>query len=153
MELAPSRDSNAQPTGGTLSDAEPVLRPVSLTPACVRAIMAGRKRQIRSIAHPPNGVAPPVGACPLGRPGDLLRVREGLSLRIASTRLERLQSIRDEDLAAEGGMWQESAPAGSVEDERDGFARWWNEVHVRLTAKWEADPWVWVIEFEVMPCT
>jgi hypothetical protein len=59
--------------------------------------------------------------------------------------VQRIQEISDHDIDAEGGMWNnagEILPAAN----RKGFAEWWNSVNVRPAGKWEANPWVWVIE-------
>jgi hypothetical protein len=67
-------------------------------------------------------------------------------LEIVRVRLERLWSISDADLEAEGRMWTEGdRPA--AESERDGFARWWDSVHSRAEFKWAENPWAWVVEF------
>jgi len=124
-------------------------RPVGLTPACLRAIAAGRKTQLRSVAR-----GEPDSPCPLGGPGDHLRAPDGTRLRITALRRERLQAISDADLAREGGMWEETRPPGAAESERAGFARWWDAVHTRPDAQWPADPWVWVVTFErSQPCS
>jgi hypothetical protein len=81
-------------------------------------------------------------------PGDLLRVDDGVALRVTGVRKQRLQEISDQDILREGGMWRETTPPGSTETERHGFARWWDEVHARPETKWGENPWVWVIEFE-----
>ena len=54
----------------------PTERPVTITPACVLAVLARRKTQLRSAldGEPPPGAGP--ADCPLGRPGDRLWVRE-----------------------------------------------------------------------------
>lgn len=116
---------------------------MGLTPACLRAIAAGHKTQLRSVARG-DADAP----CPLGAPGDLLRAADGTPLRILALRRERLQAISEEDLAREGGMWRETSPPGVAESERAGFARWWDAVHARPESRWQADPWVWVVTFE-----
>lgn len=91
---------------------------------------------------------PTLLVCPLGLPGDFLRADDGTRLAIAFVRMERLQSISDDDLEHEGGMWKETAPTGAHETARAGFARWWDDVHPRPEAKWERNPWVWVVDFE-----
>jgi len=107
-----------------------------VTPACARAIAAGSKTMIRSVASDPS--AP----CPHGAPGDRVPVssRDGepVLVEITSTRLERLQDISGEDLEAEGGF-----------SPRDAFERWWDSVHARPGTRWNDNPWVWVITFRV----
>jgi hypothetical protein len=122
---------------------------IRLTPGCLRAIGAGRKSQMRTVVKDLDG-SPPDGTatCPVGAPGDLLRTEDGALLRIARVRVERLQDIGDEDLGREGGMWHETALPGATPSERQGFARWWDDVHSRPEAQWAQNPWVWVIEFE-----
>lgn len=127
----------------------PVEREVRLTAACLRALAAGRKSQMRSVVKPVDGEAPDATAvCPLGSPGDQLRAEDGVLLRITRVRAERLQEIDEQDLDHEGGMWRETAVPGREESERDGFARWWDQVHSHPEAKWKENPWVWVIDFE-----
>jgi hypothetical protein len=122
---------------------------VRLTPACLRAIDAGRKSQMRSVVKRAPGEAPDQATvCPLGSPGDFLRAAEGVVLRITGVRMERLQEISEQDIGREGGMWHETPPAEPMERDREGFARWWDEVHASPEVKWAANPWVWVIEFE-----
>lgn len=66
-------------------------------------------------------------------------------VEIEATRLERLQAIPPEDLAAEGSLWLSAAAAG--ESPRQGFARWWDSLHPRPGTQWGDDPWVWVVRF------
>jgi hypothetical protein len=112
----------------------PVYRPKSLLPGCVRAVLAGRKRQLRQ----PLDVQPPEGAlvagpdregrltwtyerrryhsegCPLGRPGDRLWVREpwllpgeaGPSREAAPG---RPLACYQADAEAEGAAWNRAA--------------------------------------------
>jgi hypothetical protein len=178
--------------------------PVSLPPSCVRAVIAGRKTQLREVVES-TGVSEPLTleTCPLGRTGDLLWVREywntqppiadpeeelvplpsheiqliykgdhdrdlvtehgkamwlhprmmprwasRVTLRVIDVRLEQLQQISDGDLEREGRMWHDDR--NHAESEREGFARWWNIVHPKTHAKWEADPKVWTVNFAVL---
>jgi len=126
----------------------PKEKEVRLTPACLRAIGAGRKSQMRTVVKLDRGEAPAGTSCPLGAPGDLMRADDEFLLRITAVRMQLLQDISDPDLVREGGMWRETAPSGTTESDREGFARWWDEVHAGSEAKWIENPWVWVVEFE-----
>jgi hypothetical protein len=124
-------------------------RPVRLTPACLRAIGEGRKSQMRAVVKDDRGETPRRAvACPVGSPGDFLRTEDGTVLCVAGVSIERLQEIGDRDLTREGGMWRETALPDAPETERQGFARWWDQVHTRPETKWAENPWVWVIDFE-----
>lgn len=66
-------------------------------------------------------------------------------LRVLSVRVERLQEISLEDARAEGtesGLPSVN-PIGN-------FSRLWNSLNAKRGYGWEANPWVWVIEFEKM---
>ena len=79
-----------------------------------------------------------------------------LTLRITGIKVERLSEISEEDAKAEGaekigydadyGTFHRS-PAG---DYRTGFICNWNATHKKLEEKFEASPWVWAIDFEVV---
>ena len=124
---------------------------LSLTAGCRQAIREGRKTLIRVVAKAEDA------SCPVGAPGDRVWVRERraddptppherrLWLEITDVRRERLQQIADADISAEGEMWRTDAPPG--ETPREGFARWWTQVHPREGQRWQDDPEVWVVRF------
>lgn len=60
-------------------------------------------------------------------------------LKITDVRVERLQDISDEDAKAEGVKTE----YGSY---RHGFIQLWKSINGEES--WNANPWVWVIEFE-----
>ena len=82
-----------------------------------------------------------------------------LFLKVTSVRAERLQDITDE------GCYQEGISSTSFYDEaehiqiagiglndsleRTAFSLLWNSTVKENKYSWEANPWVWVIEFEV----
>lgn len=86
------------------------------------------------------------GSCPHGLPGDLLWVRETwrLTLEVTGVRVERLQDISDADVLAEGvyptatGLYPGSPKAA--------YRRLWGQING--DGSWDANPWVWVIEFK-----
>ena len=93
-----------------------------------------------------------------------------LWLDVVDVRVERLQSITAEDAQAEGieicgtadgvpllplngiirehPLWADPKNA-TVDDYWTGyFARSWNKINAKRGFGWEANPWVWVVEFE-----
>ena len=83
------------------------------------------------------------------RPGiHMPRWASRITLEITDVRVERLQDISGMDAKREGV----SVPAHIPEDGADldyarrGFRRLWEEIHGECS--WDANPWVWVIEFK-----
>jgi hypothetical protein len=81
-----------------------------------------------------------------------------ITLEVVSVRVERLQEISEADAIAEGlisvagplqaRMWEYSAVAGGqFADPRVAYRCLWDELHVARGYGWDANPWVWVIEF------
>lgn len=68
-----------------------------------------------------------------------------LELEVVGVRVERLQCISADDLAAEG--IQEWIDGGIDHDglPRDAFRSLWESINGR--GSWDANPWIWVIEF------
>lgn len=78
-----------------------------------------------------------------------------LFLRVTGVRVELLQDIDDDGAKAEGANYQDGKNVGWEEKMRrtaiDRFAEIWDntiKLADRLRYGWEANPWVWVIEFE-----
>jgi len=63
-----------------------------------------------------------------------------ITLEITNVRVERLQDISEADSIDEG------VPADSDAEPRDIYMSIWNELNG--PASWDANPWVWVIEFK-----
>lgn len=79
-----------------------------------------------------------------------------LFLRVTEVRAERLQEITNDGAIAEGLARRpfleqvQAYPPGTAE--RRAFSMLWDEINgEREGATWADNPWVWVIEFEVMP--
>ena len=77
-------------------------------------------------------------------------------LEVTGVRVERLNSISHEDAQAEGMEltgWRltYSVPdsGGEVWTPYDNFAQLWESIYGEES--WKANPWVWVIEFKVVP--
>ncbi len=74
-----------------------------------------------------------------------------LFLRITNVRVERLHDISDTDVMNEGAQdslyaFSELATPPKPGWMRQGFERLWTRING--TESWNANPWVWVIEFE-----
>lgn len=119
---------------------------ITVSPGCARSMAAGRKTMLRHVAF--DADAP----CPLGAPGDRVPVsapgNEPMLVEIVQTRLERLRTISDDDLEAEGGLWREFHETNL--EPRDAFGRWWDSLHPRAGTRWDDDPLVWVVTFRTV---
>lgn len=74
-----------------------------------------------------------------------------ITLEITDVRVDRLQDISDEDLAAEG--IQELIDAGVDHDgtPRDTYRTLWDALNG--CGSWAANPWVWAVSFRRVPAT
>jgi hypothetical protein len=57
-------------------------------------------------------------------------------LRVTGVRVARLQDITEEDSRNEGAK------------DKSAFAGLWDRINHKSIYSWDANPWVWVIEFE-----
>lgn len=78
-----------------------------------------------------------------------------LFLRVTDVRVDRVQDITEEQAKAEGANWKNGKNVGVVEKMRrsaiERFAEIWDATIKSAdldTYGWEANPWVWAIEFE-----
>ena len=76
-------------------------------------------------------------------------------LKVKDVRVERLQEITEEQAKAEGANWKNGKNVGFEEKMRrsavERFAEIWNSTIKKSDLDrygWDANPWVWVIEFE-----
>lgn len=94
------------------------------------------------------------GCCPYGVPGGRLLVADvtqDITLEVTDVRVERLQDISEANAKAEG------VEACDIKDHDDCFYRpvshrcafeaLWDSIHTKTDYSWDANPWVWVIEF------
>ncbi|WP_218117000.1 hypothetical protein [Enterobacter hormaechei] len=79
-----------------------------------------------------------------------------ITLEITGVRIERLNSISQEDAQAEGmeltgwrPTYSDPDSGGEVWTPYDNFAQLWESIYGEES--WKANPWVWVIEFKVVP--
>lgn len=70
-----------------------------------------------------------------------------ITLEITDVRVERLQSISEEDAAAEGVDPMVVLP-GDVVSHVAGFGMLWDSINHKR-APWDSNPWVWAISFKV----
>lgn len=80
-------------------------------------------------------------------------------LEIVSVRVERLQDISEADAMAEGimssprpwkvGAWWSGAEGQASPTPRGAYALLWESING--SSSWNANPWVWVVEFKVLP--
>lgn len=81
------------------------------------------------------------------------RAASRITLEITDVRVERLQDISEEDCIAEGVYSVQSNDLGtevpyyrSLFQPRDLYKMIWESIHG--AGAWDANPWVWVIEFK-----
>jgi hypothetical protein len=72
-------------------------------------------------------------------------------LPLVSVRVERVQDITEEDAKAEGlrrteNGWTDGASGYDVTSARMAFQELWASIYGE--ASWDANPWVWVAEWE-----
>lgn len=82
-----------------------------------------------------------------------------LTLEITEIKVERLQDISEKDCIKEGmeKMWLEENEdfprytfgKHSFFEVKEVFRDWWNETHKKPEEKFEANPFVWVVDFKI----
>ena len=72
-----------------------------------------------------------------------------ITLKIKSVKVERLQDISEEDAIAQRPQYSIIDPFCNATP-IDLFKILWNCTHKKPEEKWEANPWVFVYEFEVI---
>lgn len=96
--------------------------------------------------------------CPYGTVGDKLRVTENLpphvhfiTLEITAIYVDRLQNISEEDAIKEGSIvtkWYHANGDYTYDTSaKNNFSAIWESLDLRRNFGWDANPWVWVIEF------
>jgi hypothetical protein len=79
-----------------------------------------------------------------------------ITLEITAVRVERVQGISAEDAIAEGGppshesFNKVSRSFGYKDFPRSWFAQLWDSIYGGKEFAWANNPWVWVIQFEVV---
>jgi hypothetical protein len=67
-----------------------------------------------------------------------------ITLEVTGVRVERVQEIRTSDIDAEG-LPIGRGLGGSQEME---FRKLWDSINAKRGYGWDANPWVWVVEFK-----
>ena len=81
----------------------------------------------------------------------MLRAHSRLTLRITEVRIERLQDISEADAKAEGVTFGNVTDEATGEIDRDAVEAYealWESING--AGSWDANPWVWVVGFEVI---
>lgn len=83
-----------------------------------------------------------------GRPSiHMPRWASRLTLEITDVRVERLRDISDADIQREGVLWGDYEDQHSERmEQREAFEALWESING--SGSWEANPWVWVVEFK-----
>ena len=68
-------------------------------------------------------------------------------LKVTDVRVERLQDITEEDAIAEG-MSKTLVDGVVFISAKGNFHVFWDSLNIKRGYGWDANPWVWVIEFE-----
>ena len=72
-----------------------------------------------------------------------------ITLEITGVRVERLQEIKPEDVIKEGVEYYKPVPNEYLDTYLIYmFEELWNSLNAKRGYGWEANPWVWVIEFK-----
>lgn len=132
----------------------------------IRAILDGSKSQIRTIKtseSPEFNIGDNVLVAKKREevfqviPKDLVPTT---TLLIKEIKVERLASISEEDAIKEGiesfmqfgnsAFKDYSGKHHAIFEAKKSFATLWNATHKKPSDKWEANPWVWCVSFEVI---
>ncbi len=76
-----------------------------------------------------------------------------ITLEVTGVRVEPVQSITPQDIEAEGTsqVWKEAVYINEHKQQRlRDFRHLWNTINANHGFSWEVNPWVWIIEFQVM---
>lgn len=73
-----------------------------------------------------------------------------LVLEITGVRIERIQDISYDDMRAEGVRPEQEASLLWRESLAERFRALWDEINGDRGFGWERNPWVWIIDFEVV---
>ncbi len=69
-----------------------------------------------------------------------------IDLEVKAVRVGRLQDVSEADAKAEGAVYGEASTVATMYGAAEAFRQLWNLING--PDAWDANPWVWVIEFE-----
>jgi len=96
-----------------------------------------------------------------------------ITLELTGIRVERIRDITKKDAIEEGIQWSEAFPEGytvgasldpsgmmvggnykfNAYSAEQCFAKLWNSINAKRSYGWDENPWVWVVEFQVLQPT
>lgn len=121
-------------------------------------IEGARQRWIEYAASPRDEHEPPKWRPSIFMPREFSRI----TLEVENVRIERVQEISKEDAKAEGvsNLWRwdqarnkkhpEHFVRGTLNPFVANYSVLWDEINAKRGFGWDANPWVWVIEFRRM---
>jgi hypothetical protein len=105
----------------------------------------GRRHQAQGMVHY-RADAESMGAW---RPSIFMpRWASRLTLEVTGVRVERIQNISLDDMRAEGVRPNNEASLLWRETLTENFRTLWDDINAKRGYSWQANPWVWVIEFK-----
>jgi len=70
-----------------------------------------------------------------------------LTLEITGVKVERVQDISSRDAWNEGATCSCTSPVPQCAGNIDAFRNIWDSINAKRGYGWDANPWVWVVEF------
>lgn len=109
-----------------------------------------QSREDGELVYAADGLAPYEQEQPTWKPSiHMPRWVSRILLEITAVRVERLQDISRADIRAEGLQCPPELASDDVSPNyRDWYPAAWRELWESTGGNWEANPWVWVVEFK-----
>uniref|UniRef100_UPI0030D97B01 hypothetical protein n=1 Tax=Pseudomonas sp. EA_15y_Pfl1_P101 TaxID=3088684 RepID=UPI0030D97B01 len=103
-----------------------------------------------TLVYAADGLAPYEQEQPTWKPSiHMPRWANRILLEITEVRVERLKDISRGDIRAEGLQCPPELASDDVSPNyRDWYPAAWRELWESIGGDWEANPWVWVVEFK-----
>ena len=103
-----------------------------------------------TLVYAADGLTPYEADQPIWKPSiHMPRWASRILLEITDVRVERLQDISRADIRAEGLQCPPELASDDVSPNyRDWYPAAWRELRESTGGNWDANPWVWVVEFK-----